>query len=172
MADTPCSVCDNGYNGKAFVAYVNYYDDQQLIQCRLRLCMNCIADHFLILVENADRRNERNQWILAREERQWRTGAHSETTEIAKLAANTYRQTSATTRTFIGGAVEPRKSSATNVGSEQRSQQRQSSKRSNDADSSDSKSANSDSSLTKESRSGSKSSSTGRTRARTKSTGS
>src|SRR5690349_15133465 len=87
MADSPCTCCGQGFNGRAFIAYVNFYDDRELIQKRLRLCINCISDHFLILVESADSRNERGVWIDAKEQHIWENDAQSENTVAAARAA-------------------------------------------------------------------------------------
>lgn len=130
MADAPCSCCDTGYSGRAFIAYVNFYDGDDLVQCRLRLCQNCIADHFLILVENGDKRNERNVWISAREMNGWRTDAHLGITETVKAVAISSRQTSETTSMSLGAGDTKSTSSAANAGSESQSPPQQSSQHS------------------------------------------
>lgn len=86
MADTPCSCCNSGYSGRAFIAYVNFYDERELIQRRLRLCVDCIADHFLILVENGDYKNERNVWCAAREQ-QWDSADDANSGTIVNVLA-------------------------------------------------------------------------------------
>jgi hypothetical protein len=92
MADSPCTCCGIGFHGKAFIGYVNYYDDRVLVQKRLRLCIDCIADHFLILVEKADSRDERGNWIDYRESESWGEDAPLVNTVAAARVALSLRQ--------------------------------------------------------------------------------
>jgi hypothetical protein len=171
MADAPCTGCDEGYSGKAFVAYVNYYDDQELQQCRLRLCMNCIADHFLTLVSNADRRNERRVWITRQEYDQCRTDVRTDSTPLAPLVAVQSDQTNGTTHTFLEAEANKTTRSAPNAGSKPRAPQSPSSRRSTTSDSEPSPHTTQSRSSENTSSSASTSRSTSGARARTKSNG-
>lgn len=129
MADSPCTCCGNGFSGRAFIAYINFYDDRELVQKRVRLCMNCIADHFLVLVEHSDARNERGIWCDYREQESWVFGAHSENTDPVMDAVTLSRQRNAITSTFSEATATNQTDSATSAGSPPQSQVRTSSKR-------------------------------------------
>jgi hypothetical protein len=135
MADMPCSCCDTGFSGRAFLAYVNFYDGDELVKKRVRLCQNCIVEHFLPLVENADEKDSRERWLPARGERQWPRGANLERMDPAAVAREQFSQPNPTTSTFTEAAADPSRSSVTIAGSKSRSPRFQSSKRSGQSDS-------------------------------------
>jgi hypothetical protein len=85
MADSPCTRCGERCNGKLFFAYVNYYDDEQLIKRRLRMCQECVFQHFGPLIEFADRQTTRGNWVPEEGNRQWQTAVDSAITEIVQL---------------------------------------------------------------------------------------
>lgn len=131
MADTPCSCCNRGYSGRAFIAYINFYDERELVQRRLRLCVDCIADHFLILVENGDYKNERKVWCAAREQ-QWDSteDAHSETTQNVLDAARELSQHRAIPTVSDSKTEEPTSNSVGHATTQSQSQPSPSSKQS------------------------------------------
>jgi hypothetical protein len=135
MADSPCTACGFGFNGRSFVVYINFYDDRQLIQKRARLCQNCIAEILLPLTENSDSRNERGVWVSAQEQNQWHTDATSEIMDPVALAKERLSTTNTTMSTSTEAAENHSTSSVETVGSPAQSQQHSSSKRSKNWDS-------------------------------------
>lgn len=172
MADSPCTACGMGFHGKAFIAYVNFYDDRELVQKRLRLCVNCITDHFLILVEKADSRNERGIWIDSRESESWGKDAHLGITETARLAASSLRPLHVDTPTSSRESTEQTKSSAPNATTLSQQQRSQSSEHSGKLASSTKISRSSEQSSRGKSSSESNPKQNGSARGQTKSTGS
>lgn len=172
MADSPCTCCERGFNGRAFIAYINFYDDRELVQKRLRLCVDCIADHFLLLVEKADSRNEHGIWIDSRETESWGNGAHSEITATVPDAVSLSRQRNATMRTSTEAEKKATTSSVTNAGYAQQSRQRQSSAQSKELESKNSITDNSSASSKRTSSSASRQTSSAPRSRQTKSTGS
>lgn len=130
MADQPCSCCESGFSGRAFIAYVNFYDGDDLCKRRLRLCQNCIAEHFLILIENADEKDSRDVWRPARGEKQWLSAANSVSIDPVTVARDRFSQASQTTLTSTEVQVEKQTPSATDAGSGSQSRPSRSSKRS------------------------------------------
>lgn len=172
MADQPCTRCGYGFSGRAFIAYVNFYDDRDLIHCRVRLCVNCVADHFLPMVDESDRKNERGVWIPAQGEREWPTAAPSVNTAIAQRADSLLLQPNQTTSTSTEGAANPPTHSAANAGSSPPSEPVESSTQSGPQGSDSKIPQPSRATSTSTSRSASIYHSNSRPRARTKSTGS
>ena len=113
MADSPCTKCGEKCNGKLFFAYANYYEEQELIKRRLRLCQACVFDFFAPLIEFADRQSNFGNWIPAEDEKPWPHDARSAITEVARLANVQSNQSTKTTATSIGA-----ENTASNVSAE------------------------------------------------------
>jgi hypothetical protein len=172
MADSPCTKCGEKCNGKLFFAYVNYYEEQELIKRRLRICQACVFDFFAPLIELSDRQSNWGNWIPAEGEKQWPIDAVSAITNHARLVNGLSTQPTKTTVTSTVGAATESNLSAENAGSPAPSQAQRFSKQSTIADSAGTTGNNSANSLTNTSQSESTSHSRSRPHLKTKSTGS
>lgn len=65
MSDSPCTGCRATNNGRLMFFYVNYYDDQELLKRRCRLCQKCVAELVAPLIEGADFQNGKKEWQVA-----------------------------------------------------------------------------------------------------------
>jgi len=173
MSDFPCTGCRSTTYGRNWYFYVNYYDDQELIKRRARLCKDCVANIVPQLLEGADYQDDRKNWVpVERHSSVWQNDARAARTNPAPLVTAQSFQNPLTTTS--GTEAKQEENNSAEIASCVQSQPQQSSSvQSSGQDSSQTTKPSRPSSPNQESSSESKKSSRSSRRTRaTKSTGS
>lgn len=63
MSDYPCTGCRATNRGRLTYVYLQYFDDQELVRRRARLCADCVVDLLPPMLEGADYSGDNRSWI-------------------------------------------------------------------------------------------------------------